>query len=264
MPTKTRMLEYGGFVHSPDVPESAEFSEYLRQIDPLLAARQNAVDRWSESTVSADLLNHKRDTQQALDAFIAKYGNQYNTKQVERNPAFLPVHRFFDRYRPLRQPFSILHCNLDLPLHTVYRFEHDYDVAMVNAALDKVTPLRWWQNGPSNHPCYLFGELIWELKATEVDASYKGLTLLFENTKEQDKQQRDRLQHNLANPSGPSGEQYVPEGVRAIVWRREGGRCARCHGHEGLDYSVVNPVVHGNTATSQNVQLLCVKCRAKL
>jgi hypothetical protein len=263
MPTKTRMLEYGGFVHSPDVPVSETFAEYIRRIDPLLAAWQNAADRWQESTTSATLLEQKKQAQRALDEFVAAYRNQFSVKQVERNPEFMPVSRFFARYRPLSQPFSILHCNLDLPLHTVYAFEHDYDIAIVNAALDKATPMQWWQNGPSNHPCYLFGDMIWELKATEIEASQEGLTLLFEKTVENDRQQRDRLKHDLSNPGSAVVEQFIPEAVRSSVWRREGGRCARCHGHEGLDFSVVGPSAHGNTATAQNVQLLCAKCRAK-
>jgi len=44
MPNKTKMLDYGGFVHSPETPPSADFAEYLRQIDLLVAARQAATE----------------------------------------------------------------------------------------------------------------------------------------------------------------------------------------------------------------------------
>ena len=215
MPTKTKMLDYGGFVHSPDVPMSAEFAEYLRQIDPLLAAWRDAVDRWSQSQFSAELLERKKNAQREFDDFAAAYQDKYTIKHVERDPTFLPVARFFARYRPIRQPFSILHCSLDLPLHTVYAFENDADLASVNAALGKTTPLRWWQDGPSNHPCYLFGEWIWELKPTELNASDKGLTLLFEKTTEKDRLQRDRLQQDLSELRRPARRAIHPGG-RAI------------------------------------------------
>jgi hypothetical protein len=262
MPIKTRMLEYGGFVRSPDVPASSALADYLRQIDLLLAAWRDAVDRWSQSLTSADLLARKKDAQRQLDDFAAAYQDQYSVKHVERNPAFLPVARFFARHHPIRRPFSILYCNLDLPLHTVYAFENDNDLASVNAALDEVTPLLWWQQSPLNHPCYLFGQVVWELKPTEVDASDKGLTLLFEKTTETNRAQRDRLQHGLlAASNGPSDEQFIPEAVRTAVWRRDGGKCARCRSHEGVDFSIVIAPARGNTATAQNVQLLCARCR---
>jgi hypothetical protein len=264
MPTKTRMLHYGGFVQSPDVPTSAAFAEYLREIDPLLADWRDAVERWSQSLVSAELLEHRKIAQRNLDDFAAAYQDRYTVKHVERNPAFLPVARFFARYRPIRRPFSILYCNLDLPLHTVYAFESADDLANVNAALDEVTPLRWWQDGPLNHPCYLFGEGIWELKPTEIDASDKGLTLLFEKTTEEGRLHRDRLQHDLFSGSnGPSSEQFIPEAVRTAVWRRDGGKCARCRSHEGVDFSIVAASPHGNTPTAQNVQLICTRCRER-
>jgi hypothetical protein len=261
MPTKTRMLDYGGFVHSPDVPMSPTLVDYLSRIDPLLAAWRDVADQWSRSPSSAELLEQKKNAQRELDEFAAAYRDVYTIKHVERNPAFLPVTRFFARYHPVRRPFSILHCNLDLPLHTVYMFEDAGDVASVNAAIDKVTPLRWWQDGPLNHPCYLFGDCVWELKLTELEASDKGLTLLFERTTEKDQLQRDRLQHDLAAAKSALSEQYIPEAVRTAAWRRDGGKCARCGGHEDVDFFLVTAPTHGNTATAQNVQLLCARCR---
>jgi hypothetical protein len=265
MPNKTKMLDYGGFVHSPETPPSADFAEYLRQIDLLATAWQGASEQWNQSQFSAELLQRKKEAQRAFDDFAAAYQDKYTIKQVERDPTFLPVAKFFARYRPIRRSFSILHCNLDLPLHTVYAFENDADLAAANAALGKVTPLRWWQDGPSNHPCYLFGDWIWELKPTELNASDRGLTLLFETTTEKDRLQRDRLRHDLVGvrSSGPADEQFISEAVRASVWRRDGGKCARCGGRDGIDFSVVSPSLRGNTPAAQNVQLLCAKCRAK-
>jgi hypothetical protein len=265
MPNKTKMLDYGGFVHSPEMPVSAELTEYLRQIDLLMATWKGAVEEWEQTQFSADLLQRKKDAQRAFDDFAVAYQGKYTIKHVERDPTFLPVAKFFSHFRPIRRPFSILHCNLDLPLHTVYAFENDDDLAVANAALGRVTPLRWWQNGPSNHPCYLFGEWVWELKPTELNASDKGLMLLFETVTEKDRLQRDRLQHDLAGgkSSGASDEQFISEAVRAAVWRRDGGKCALCGGRDGIDFNITFMSMRGKPPTAQNVQLLCAKCREK-
>ena len=263
MPTKTKMLDYGGFVHSPETAMSAELAAYLQRIDPLLAAWNDAAERSRQSQFSTELLERKKTAQREFDAFAATCQDKYAIQHVERDPTFLPVARFFARYWPIRKPFSILHCSLDLPLHTVYVFENDADLVCINAALGKTTPLRWWQDGPSGHPCYLFGPWVWELKPTELNASDKGLTLLFEQTAESDQLQRNRLQHNLSEPSAPAGEQYIPESVRIAVWRRDNGKCARCGSREGVDFCITAVSAHGNTATAQNVQMLCERCRAK-
>lgn len=264
MPTKTKMLDHGGFVHSPEVPMSSEFVEYLKRIDPLLGAWHEATDRWNDSPMSPELVERKRNAQRAFDEFAAAYQDKFTIRHVERDPTFLPVARFFARYRPIRRPFSILNCSLDLPLHTVFPFEHTYDLPILNAALDSVTPMRWWQVGPSNHPCYLFGELIWELKQTEVEASSEGLILLFEKAMEKDQLQRDRLGHGLAGSKGPPVDtQYIPELVRVVVWRRDGGKCACCGSRDDVDFVVQGTVPRGSVVTAQQVKSLCARCRAK-
>lgn len=262
MPTKTRLLDYGGFVRSPDAPASPAFDEYLAQIDPLLTTWREAADRASRLVSAPEWIDRRNTAQRMLNDFAAAYRDQYTIKHVERNPDFLPVARFFARYRPVRRPFAILNCNLELPLHSVYIFENNDDLKDVNDALDRVTPLRWWQDGPMNHPCYLFGDCVWELKLTEVEASDKGLTLLFDRMGEQDKLQRDRLQNELA-AARSSVDGFIPEIVRAAVWRRDGGKCARCGGHNDVDFCISTPPAPGHAPAPQNVQLFCARCRPK-
>jgi len=264
MPIKTKMLDFGGFVHLPEEAMSAALAEYLCRIDVLLVAWRDAIDRCNESPFAAELLERRKHAEREFDDFAAAYRDKYAIKHVQRDPLFLPVSRFFARCYPIRQPFAILHCSLDLPLHTVHAFENDDDLANVNAALGKVTPLRWWQDGPLNHPCYLFGEWVWELKPTELHASDKGLTLLFEKAMEKDQLQRDRLTHNLSDGNRPLDQDHIPEVVRVSVWRRDGGKCARCGSHEGLDFAFVGSASCGDGSAMKNIQLLCVRCREKI
>ena len=82
MPTKTKMLDYGGFVHLPETPMSAEFVEYLRQIDLLVTAWQGTLYEWNQSQFSADLLQRKNDAKREFDDFAAAYQDKYTIKHV--------------------------------------------------------------------------------------------------------------------------------------------------------------------------------------
>jgi hypothetical protein len=264
MPTKTKMLEHGGFVHSPDAPMSAAFTEYLCRIDRLLSVRQDASEQLSRSPFSAELLERKKTAEREFNEFAAAYLDKHTIKHVEQDTTFMPVARFFARHRPVRRPFAILNCSLDMPLHTVYGFDDDRDLVSVNEALNEITPLRWWHDGLMNHPCYLFGEWIWELKQAELNASDKGLTLLFEQTTEQDRLRWDRMRSSLADlKPAPEQEKYIPETVRVTVWRRDGGKCIRCGGRDDLDFALTPSAVRVETVTAQHVQLLCARCREK-
>jgi 5-methylcytosine-specific restriction endonuclease McrA len=52
----------------------------------------------------------------------------------------------------------------------------------------------------------------------------------------------------------------IPEEVRREVFRRDGGRCARCGSDELLQFDHVIPVALGGASTEANLQLLCAPC----
>lgn len=52
----------------------------------------------------------------------------------------------------------------------------------------------------------------------------------------------------------------IPENVRIEVWRRDGGKCARCGSREKLEYDHIVPVSKGGSNTARNIELLCEKC----
>jgi hypothetical protein len=55
----------------------------------------------------------------------------------------------------------------------------------------------------------------------------------------------------------------IPEEVRIAVWRRDGGKCARCGSREKLEYDHIIPVSKGGSSTVRNVELLCETCNRK-
>jgi hypothetical protein len=55
----------------------------------------------------------------------------------------------------------------------------------------------------------------------------------------------------------------IPERVRIEVWRRDGGKCARCGSREKLEYDHIVPVSKGGSNTARNIELLCESCNRK-
>ena len=179
MPTMTQMLDEGNFVYSPEAPQNGAFLKYLDFADRLLNSWRAACDAAEGSPISRELVKRKEEMDQVVDGFVDSVKSRYTIKHVKQDPHFLPVSQFFARYGPLREPFSILHCNLGMPLHTIHSFQDYDDFAQINAALNEDTPFLWRQSGPHNRPCYLFGEHVWELKDSETKQSDAGLVLLF-------------------------------------------------------------------------------------
>jgi len=52
----------------------------------------------------------------------------------------------------------------------------------------------------------------------------------------------------------------ILESVRIEVWRRDGGKCARCGSRERLEYDHIIPISKGGSNTARNIELLCESC----
>ena len=260
MPTKTGMLDAGNYVHSPEAPQDPAFLEYLDLADRLLGNWREAREASERSPLSSELKRRKEELDGALSDFVDSFRSRYTVRSVRRDPTFLPVSHFFAQYRPLRKPFSILHCNLGTPLHTVHAFRDYSDLARLNAALDEDTPFPWWQSGPHDRPCYLFGECVWELKDSEAKQSDEGLVLMFLEMTEQHRQTHDGVGSGYTRPTVIADNDFIPEKVRMLVWRRSRGKCDKCGRRGGLDFDFIRPIRRGGTATPEDLQLLCPRC----
>jgi hypothetical protein len=243
------------------VPSKPALSEYLAYADRLLTEWHKAHEAWEASPFSAELGRQKSELDRVVSDFAETFRSRYGVKNVEQDPAFWPVSRFFSERRPVVEPFSILHCDLEMPLHTVLAFSSQEDLARLDAALEERTPLRWWRSGPGGLACYLFGQSVWEIKASEAAMSESGLALTFIEASERDRQRRDRLIRASSPAEAASTDAFVPEKTRALVWRRARGRCEKCRGLEGLDFSLLDVASRGKDPAPQNVQLLCTRCR---
>jgi hypothetical protein len=260
MPNKTRMLDYGGFVRSSETAD-ATFDEYLRLADRLHDRRQRAFEEWNQSPFTIELLEQKKAAEADLEKFKTAFAGTYTIKSVERDPRFLSLSRFFAQNRPIAEDFSILHCTMDVPLHTVHSFQGKEELDQLNAALDEKTPLRWWQNGPLNQPCYLFGPVVWELKPAEISQSEKGIVLLFEQTIENQQRGLQRLRQDSRGALTGNAGEFIPETVRVFVWRRDGGKCVKCGSRQALEFQRLVPNARGNAPDC--FRLLCGRCAQK-
>jgi len=69
-----------------------------------------------------------------------------------------------------------------------------------------------------------------------------------------------RSKFTNGNEQVKSHDRRIPENVRIEVWRRDGGKCARCGSREKLEYDHIVPFSKGGSNTARNVELLCEKC----
>lgn len=260
MPTRTRLLDYGNFVCSPNLPPNPAFSEYLGYADRLLAEWRQAEEEWKRSPFSPEPERRKRALDAAVSGFVASFNGRYGIKRVEQDAAFLPFSQFLAEYRPLRKPFSVLHCNLGLPLHTVRTFDGYADLAGINAALDEKKPLGWWQSGPHGQPCYLFGECVWELKPSEAAQSDEGRVLLFLQRSDEEGHRREWLSRSRSQIATDLTADFIPEKLRVLVLRRDRRKCVQCGSQEQLEFDYIVPPNRGGSCTPKNLQMLCNRC----
>lgn len=52
----------------------------------------------------------------------------------------------------------------------------------------------------------------------------------------------------------------IPDDVKILVWKRDGGQCVRCGSKERLEFDHIVPLSMGGSNTARNVQLLCESC----
>lgn len=60
--------------------------------------------------------------------------------------------------------------------------------------------------------------------------------------------------------SAEGGRELIPQGVRQVVWRRDGGRCVQCGAEAHLHFDHIIPVAKGGATTVENLQILCAPC----
>ena len=86
------------------------------------------------------------------------------------------------------------------------------------------------------------------------------MVLLFLDVSEKHRQKQDRLRYGSSQPGAAAAADYIPEKARVVGWRRAGGKCEKCGGHEGLDFYSAAPASRGTTLGPESIQMLCTRC----
>lgn len=220
-------------------------------------------EAWDRSPYSEDVRKRKAQVDELFKDFVKTFKACFSLRPVRQERMFLPVSRFFQRQYPIRDPFSILHCDVEIPLHTVHDFHDHHALARINAALAKDAPFPWWQRGTYGQPCYLFGEWVWELKPSEVGQSSEGLVLSFLELSDKHRQATDPASYGPSVTGVTSGADFIPENLRVLAWRRTGGKCGKCRGRQSLHFDYVKPLRPGVEPTPDSIELLCNSCYRK-
>jgi hypothetical protein len=100
----------------------------------------------------------------------------------------------------------------------------------------------------------------------QVRYSYEEEQLLVLEYYDQEQQRFEQLKQKYKS-GAVEKESYrrerISEEVRIAVWRRDGGKCARCGSREKLEYDHIVPVSKGGGNTARNIELLCESCNRK-
>jgi hypothetical protein len=106
---------------------------------------------------------------------------------------------------------------------------------------------------------WIFKGYIYKVNGKYSDAQAQ---LLIQEAYDQEKKLWEKLNRKYSRSEELSQEKRarIPENVRIEVWRRDGGKCARCGSREKLEYDHIIPLSRGGSNTSRNIELLCERC----
>lgn len=107
---------------------------------------------------------------------------------------------------------------------------------------------------------FLFHDYVYEVSGPYTEGEFR-LLVLDEFDRERRMFERLHSIHVAGMESLPSAQrERIPERTRMFVWRRDGGKCVRCGGRDGIEFDHIVPVSKGGGNTARNIELLCESC----
>lgn len=114
---------------------------------------------------------------------------------------------------------------------------------------------------------FLFNNVLYKIGGDYINIEQLRLLALDYEDKERKKFESLKKKFDLVEGEKEEGGFYqrerIPEEIRIAVWRRDGGKCARCGSREKLEYDHIVPVSRGGSNTVRNIELLCESCNRK-
>lgn len=116
---------------------------------------------------------------------------------------------------------------------------------------------------PAESPYYLYGNGIYQFDKADYTSQQRLLLILDYEKREREKWERLANVMLLKTNTNIPRRERIPEEVRIVVWRRDGGRCVKCGSREKLEYDHIVPLSKGGSNTARNIELLCESCNRK-
>ncbi len=119
-----------------------------------------------------------------------------------------------------------------------------------------ISEAEWQQSGHE----WIFKGNVYEITGDYTDEQIR-LLILEAFDKEREYFEKLKSKYDSGNAQSPDAYSRlrIPESVRIEVWRRDGGKCARCGSREKLEYDHIVPISRGGSNTARNIELLCEK-----
>ena len=114
-------------------------------------------------------------------------------------------------------------------------------------------------------PLYLYKGNLYYFDSFDIHTQEEQKLLIkeqyFKQVKKFKKLQKEiQLFEKLESSRLPPAREQIPEDVRFLVWRRDGGKCVKCGSNKNLEFDHMIPVSKGGSSTERNIQLLCEQC----
>jgi hypothetical protein len=140
--------------------------------------------------------------------------------------------------------------------------------AIARSDLEPVLAPAFWFNGQNKNRVWFFKQDIYLAESSDRDTWYttEQIKLLVLEFYDRERRRFEKLKslYDSDETAEPSNHrERIPERVRIEVWRRDGGKCARCGSREKLEYDHIVPVSKGGSNTARNIELLCESCNRK-
>ncbi len=141
--------------------------------------------------------------------------------------------------------------------HSMNKIYDNYVVSILRTDKEPLKATLYDGVNFTNKEEWIYKGYIYEVKGHYLDDQIKLLIL-----EDFDKERRyfEKLQTKFNEPENTTSfykRPRIPESVRIEVWRRDGGKCARCGSREKLEYDHIVPISKGGSNTARNIELLC-------
>jgi hypothetical protein len=110
-------------------------------------------------------------------------------------------------------------------------------------------------------PYWAFQGFVYQIGADQRLYSREERMLSVFEAFDRERRSFERIRNKMVSSDGSARSRpRIPERIRIEVWRRDGGKCARCGSRENLEYDHIVPLSQGGSNTARNIELLCEQC----